>query len=43
MSIIGDWFVDQDDTYLRIFGLTKPPHLLAKFVTKKVILQEIVY
>lgn len=40
---MGDWFVDIDGTYLRIFRANKPPHLLPRFVIDGVVLQEIVY
>jgi len=40
---IGDWFVNEKITYIRIYGATKAPHLLPKVVTYHMILMEIAY
>jgi hypothetical protein len=40
---IGDWYVMQHGTYIRIYGATKAPHLLPRFVPDKLVLQELAY
>jgi DNA segregation ATPase FtsK/SpoIIIE-like protein len=43
ISEIDDWFVLENETYIRIYGSTKPPHVLPKFVPDKLVLQEVAY
>jgi hypothetical protein len=40
---IGDWYLMEHGTYIRIYDATKSPHLLLIFVPDKLVLQEIVY
>jgi len=40
---IGDWFVNEKFTYIRIYGATKALHLLPKIVTDHMVLMEISY
>jgi len=43
LSNIGDWYIERDFTYIRIYGATKAPHLLPKFVPERLVLREIAY
>jgi hypothetical protein len=40
---IGNWYLQEDCTYLRIYGVTIPPHLFPKYVSNRLILGEISY
>lgn len=40
---IRDGYVTKDHTYIRIYGATKAPHILPRYVTDHVILLEIAY
>jgi hypothetical protein len=40
---IGDWYLMEHGTYIRIYGAMKPPHLLPRFVPDKLVLQEVAY
>jgi hypothetical protein len=40
---IGDWYLMEHDTYIRIYGAMKPPHLPPRFVPHKLVLQEVTY
>lgn len=40
---VGDWYVIERGTYIRVFGATKAPHLLPKFILDKLALQKIEY
>jgi hypothetical protein len=40
---IGDWYLMEHGTYIRIYGATKAPHLLPCFFIDKLVLQEISY
>jgi hypothetical protein len=35
---IGKWHLMEKDTYIRVYGAMKPPHLLPWFVPKNLIL-----
>jgi hypothetical protein len=43
LKSIGNWYLQEDYTYLRIYGVTAPPHLLPKYVPNRIILGEIAY
>jgi hypothetical protein len=43
VSEIDDWFVRENETYIRIYGSTKPPPIVPKFVLDKLVLQEVAY
>jgi hypothetical protein len=40
---IGDWYLLEYKTYIKIYGAIKAPHLLPRSVPYKVVLQEIAY
>ena len=40
---IADWFSRLDDTYIRFFNCHIIPHVMLRYVTKKVVLQEVPY
>jgi hypothetical protein len=40
---IGDCYLMENETYIRIYGATKAPHLLLRFVPNKLVVQEITY
>jgi hypothetical protein len=39
----GDWYLMEHGTYIRIYGMMNPPHLLPRFVPNKLVLQEVAY
>jgi hypothetical protein len=43
ISSIGDWYVIGKGTYIRIFGATKAPHLLPKYIPHMLVIQEVAY
>jgi hypothetical protein len=40
---IGNWYVDENSTYIKVYGATKPPHFLPKFIPNRFIIREITY
>jgi hypothetical protein len=40
---IGDWYLMEHRTYIRVYGAMNLPHLLPRFVPDKLVLQEVVY
>jgi hypothetical protein len=40
---IGDWYLMEHDTYIKVYGAMKLPHLLPRFVPDKLVLQEVAY
>lgn len=40
---IVDWFASLKDTYIKCFGCQTMPHLMFRFMTNKVVLQEIAF
>jgi hypothetical protein len=40
---VGDWYLLEYGTYIRVYGATKAPHMLSKFVLHRLALQEIAY
>jgi hypothetical protein len=40
---IGDWYLMEHGTYIKIYRATKAPHLLPRFVPDKLVLQEVAY
>lgn len=40
---IGDWYIEEFYTYIRILGHTSAPHLLPKYVPDRLVLREIAY
>ena len=40
---IGDWYLMDHGTYIKVYGATKSPHLLPQFVPDKLVLQEVAY
>jgi hypothetical protein len=43
ISYIGNWYLQEDLTYLRICGATATPHLFPKYVPDRIVLGEITY
>lgn len=41
ISDVENWFASTKATYIMLFSYQKPPHLLTKYVTNKVIMQEL--
>jgi hypothetical protein len=39
---IGDWYLMEQDTYIILYGVMKPPHFIPWFVINKLVLQEVV-
>jgi hypothetical protein len=40
---IGDWFVDEEFSYIRIYGCEGAPHILPRYVPDRLVLREIAY
>jgi hypothetical protein len=41
--MVGDWYLMEYETYIRVYVATKSPNLLPKFIHDSLILQEIAY
>ena len=48
-SIIGnlravvDWFIEENFSYIRVFGCSIPPHALPKFFLDRLVCREVAY
>jgi hypothetical protein len=40
---IGNWYLMEHGTYIRVYGAMKSPHLLPRFVPDRLVLQEVAY
>jgi hypothetical protein len=40
---IGDWFLDDNFSYIRIYGCAVTPHLLPKYVRDRLVLRDIAF
>lgn len=40
---IGDWYIEKHYTYIRIYGSIGAPHLLLKYIPKKLLIRETAY
>ena len=40
---IGDWFIDEEFSCIRIYGCEGAPHFLPRYVPDKVVLRDIAY
>jgi hypothetical protein len=43
ISKVGHWYLDECDTYIRVFRATKAPHILPAHVLDRLIVGEICY
>jgi hypothetical protein len=43
ISHIGNWYIQENITYIRICGATEAPHLLPKYVPDRLVVGEIAY
>lgn len=43
MPELADWFASPDETYLKMFGSQKSPHILPRYATDKLVMQEFAY
>jgi len=43
ISKVGDWYLDERDTYIRVFGATEAPHFLPVHVPDRLVVGEICY
>jgi hypothetical protein len=43
ISKVGHWYLDERETYIRVFGTTGAPHLLPIYVPDRLVLGEICY
>jgi hypothetical protein len=43
ISKVGHWYLDERETYIRVFGVTGAPHLLPIYVPDRLVLGEICY
>jgi hypothetical protein len=39
----GDWFIDEEFSYVRIYGCEGAPHILPRYVLDRLVLREIAY
>lgn len=40
---ITDWYASPGGTFIRVFGEEKPPHVLLRYATYKLVMQEVTY
>jgi hypothetical protein len=43
ISKVGHWYLDERDTYIRVFGATEEPHFLPVHVLDRLVVGEICY
>jgi hypothetical protein len=43
ISKVGHWYLDERDTYIRVFGATEAPHFLPVHVLDRLVVGEICY
>jgi hypothetical protein len=43
ISKVGHWYLDERDTYIRVFGATRASHLLPAHVSDWLVVREICY
>jgi hypothetical protein len=43
ISKVGHWYLDERDTYIRVFGATRAPHFLPVHVSDRLVVGEICY
>lgn len=43
IKYIGDWFLVEEYTYIRIYGITTPPYILPKYVLDNLLLSQIAF
>jgi hypothetical protein len=43
ISKVGHWYLDERDTYIRVFGATRAPHILPTHVPDQLVVGEICY
>jgi hypothetical protein len=40
---IADWFIDENFSYIRVYGCSIPPHVLPKFLPDRLVLREVAH
>jgi hypothetical protein len=40
---VADWFIDENFSYIRVFGCSVPPHALPKFLPDRLVCREVSY
>jgi hypothetical protein len=43
IKVITDWFVEENFSYIRVYGCSIPPHALPKFLRDRLVLREVSY
>jgi hypothetical protein len=43
IKAIADWFVDENFSYIRVYGCSIPPHALPKFLLDRLVLREVAH
>jgi hypothetical protein len=43
ISKVGHWYLDERNTYIRVFGAPRAPHLLLAYVPNRIVVGEICY
>jgi hypothetical protein len=40
---IADWFINENFSYIKVFGCSVPPHALLKFLPDRLVCREVAY
>jgi hypothetical protein len=43
LKAIADWFIDENFSYVRVYGCSIPPHALPKFLPDRLVLREVAH
>jgi hypothetical protein len=43
LKAIVDWFIDENFSYIRVYGCSIPPHALSKFLLDRLVLREVAH
>jgi hypothetical protein len=43
LRAIADWFIEENFSYIRVFGCSIPPHVLPKFLPDRLVCREVAY
>jgi hypothetical protein len=43
LKAIANWFIDENFSYIRVYGCSIPPHALPKFLSDRLVCREVVH
>jgi hypothetical protein len=43
LKVVVDWFIEENFSYIRVFGCSIPPHALPKFLPNRLVCREVAY